>query len=601
MTRRRLVPHAIGVVACLLGLAAAPAGAHAASYGQTVAGTPGLSAYWRLGEAAGATTAADAANAWPGTYVAPALGALGALSGDADTAARFSGAGYVSAGNGPAFAGPMTVEAWETADSYRQAYLVSDGTSSSTGYHLWLAANGAPVFTVRMIGGTVQVQGAPLSLSAWHHLAATVDATAVTLYADGVAVATQPALGTPRASTSTLYLGRYSGGSRNHRGGLDEVALYGAALDAATVAGHYALGADTRPPATQLTSGMPAITSTRVPSFAFGAAKPGVTFECRLDAGAWTACASPFGYGALGDGTYSFSVRARDRYGIVDPAPPVRTWTVDTVAPDTRAMAILPSAVQPTATVTFSSADPSARFQCSLDGGGWAACASPLQVPGAHQLSVRAIDAAGNADPGPSTVAIPAAAPASAATLTGPTAAFGFWTDGTTSHPECNLDGAAWAPCGATLQTGALPPGPHALAVRAAVPGGAMQTVTTTWTVALPAPRLVGVQFPVLVYVPPARKIGKSFPASRLPAVRFSLNVGATVTLSLDRTTGARANRHLATWTIGANPGANVVRVPLAVYRRLGDARYRLTATAAGPAGASPLRTVRFQVVRKKR
>jgi hypothetical protein len=111
----------------------------------------------------------------------------------------------------------------------------------------------------------------------------------------------------------------------------------------------------------------------------------------------------------------------------------------------------------------------------------------------------------------------------------------------------------------------------------------------------------VGVQFPVLVYLPPARKIGKRFPASRLPAVRFSLNVGATVTLSLDRTTGARANRHLATWAIGAKPGANVVRVPLAVYRKLGDARYRLTATAAGPAGASPLRTVRFQVVRKKR
>jgi hypothetical protein len=128
-----------------------------------------------------------------------------------------------------------------------------------------------------------------------------------------------------------------------------------------------------------------------------------------------------------------------------------------------------------------------------------------------------------------------------------------------------------------------------------------MQTVTTTWMVSLPAPRLVGVQFPVLVYVPPARKIRNSFPASRLPAVRFSLNVGATVTLSLDRTTGARAKRHLATWTIAAKAGANVARVPLAVYRKLGTARYRLTANAAGPAGASPLRSVPFQVVRKKR
>ncbi|HET7457404.1 MAG TPA: LamG domain-containing protein [Gemmatimonadaceae bacterium] len=595
---RRLLPLALALVAVLL---AAPAGAHAATYAQTVAATPGLSDHWRLGEAAGATTAADATGAWPGTYAATTLGADGALSADADTAARFAGSGSVSAGNGPAFAGPMTVEAWATADAYRIAYLVSDGTSSSTGYHLWLASNGAPVFTVRMTGGTVQVQGAPLSLNAWHHLAATVDPTAVTLYADGVAVATSPALGTPRAATSTLYLGRYSGGSRNLRGGLDEVALYGAALDPATVAAHYALGADTRPPVTRIQTTMPGLTNATSATLAFATGKPGVTYECKLDAAGWSGCSSPATYANLPDGTHTFSVRARDRYGIVEVTPPARTWTVDTVPADTRAIGILPSAVQPTATVTFSSGDPAASFQCRSDGGAWAPCVSPIHVPGPRQLAVRSVDAAGNADPTPSTVAIPVAPTgASTATLTGPTAAFGFWTDGT-GHPECNLDGGAWAPCGATLETGPLPPGAHALAVRAAVPGGAVQTVTTTWTVSLPAPQLVGVQFAVLVYVPPARKIGKSFPASRLPAVRFSLNVPATVTLSLDRTNGARARRHIATWTVAAKAGANVDRVPLAVYRKLGDARYRLTADAAGAAGRSLTRTVRFQVVRKKR
>jgi hypothetical protein len=215
---RRLLPLALALVALLV---AAPAGANAATYADTVAATPGLTDYWRLGETAGATTAADAKNAWPGTYTAATLGADGALSGDADTAARFTGSGSVNAGNGPAITGPMTVETWVSADAYRTAYLVSDGTTSTTGYHLWLASNGAPVFTVRMTGGTVQVQGAPLTLNAWHHLAATADATAVTLYADGVAVATAPARGTPRAATSTLYLGRYSGGSRNHRGARD--------------------------------------------------------------------------------------------------------------------------------------------------------------------------------------------------------------------------------------------------------------------------------------------------------------------------------------------------------------------------------------------
>jgi hypothetical protein len=133
------------------------------------------------------------------------------------------------------------------------------------------------------------------------------------------------------------------------------------------------------------------------------------------------------------------------------------------------------------------------------------------------------------------------------------------------------------------------------------MPGGAVQTVTTTWVVALPAPLLVGVQFPALVYLPPARKITKSFPHSRLPAARFSLNVAASVQLSLDRTTGAKKGRHVATWTIPATAGANVSRVPVEIYRKLGDARYHLTANAAGAAGQSPVRSVRFQVVRRAR
>jgi len=601
--RVRLQAVAIGVLAFLVGTAAAPARAHAATYAGTVAATPGLTDLWRLGEAAGAPTAADSTGASPGAYTAASLGALGAISGDADTAARFAGTGWVAAGNGPAFAGPMTVEAWVDPDAPRTAYLVSDGTSSTAGYHLWLSG-GTPVFTVRMTGGSVQAQAAAaLTTHAWHHLVATVDATAVTLYVDGAPVATQPALGTPKPSTSTLMLARSSATGRNLRGGLDEVALYGTALDPATVAAHHALGADARAPVTALRTAMPRVTNARTASLAFNAAKPGATFECRLNASAWTACTSPATYAGLPDGTHTFTVRARDRYGVVDPAPPGRTWTVDTVPADTRAVAILPSAVQPSATVTFSSSDPGARFECRADTGAWTACAGPLAVPGGHVLAVRSVDAAGNPDATPSTLTIPAAPAATAAavgSLTGPTAAFGVWTDGT-GRPECNLDGGAWNPCPAALQTGALPPGPHALTVRAGLPGGAVQSVTTTWTVGLPAPRLVGVQFPVLVYLPPARKIARTFPASRLPAVRFSLNVGATVRLALDRTTGARAGRRLATWTIAAAAGANVARVPLAVYRRLGPARYRLRAEADAASGRSAARAVRFQVVRRAR
>ena len=750
---RRAPALALGLVVLVLG--GAPSGARASAYSDAVRATPGLAGYWRLGERSG-TAAADAIGAWPGAYAGVTLGAQGALGDDADSAARFGGVGSVNAGDGPALTGALTLEAWVNVDAARSGYLVSDG-STSTGYHLSLSA-GAPVARFGMTGGAVQVSAPALSPNAWHHLAATVGSSAVTLYVDGVARASQPAKGTPRTSTNALMLGRYSNSSSSYlRGTLDEVAVYGAELDAATVRAHYDLAVDPTPPVTNIAAFPPALTTRDDATFAFSAAKPLVTFECRRDGGAWSACSSPITYTGLADGAHSFAVRARDRWGVVDAAPPTYAWTVDTTAPDTRAVAILPSGaqptgtvafssadagarfecrldagawsactsplalagdrvlavravdaagnadatpstvrlpaapaqtlaeltgpsatfplwsdgaygvdcsldgggwapcgptvatpvlapgphalavrvrlaggatqtvqtswtaapaldivapatraiailpsvVQPTATVAFSSPDPTARFQCRIDGGAWSACASPAVVPGGHALAVRAVDPAGNVDPTPSTVTVPAprAAAGAVTRLTGPTASFGLWTDGT-GATECTLDGGPWTLCRTALTTGALGPGPHALAVRAALPGGGLQTVATTWTVALAAPQLVGVQFPVLVYLPPAHKISKSFPSSRLPAVRFSLNVGASVSVRLNRTSGARRGRHLARWTIAGRAGANVSRVPLAIYRRLRSARYRLTVDAAGPAGRSLTRSVRFQVVR---
>jgi len=57
------------------------------------------------------------------------------------------------------------------------------------------------------------------------------------------------------------------------------------------------------------------------------------------------------------------------------------------------------------ATFGFSSTDPGASFECRLDGGGWEACGSPRAYAGLgegqHSFQVRAVDAAGTADPTP--------------------------------------------------------------------------------------------------------------------------------------------------------------------------------------------------------
>ena len=302
---------------------------------------------------------------------------------------------------------------------------------------------------------------------------------------------------------------------------------------------------------------------------------------------------------------HSFHVRALNRYGIVGTVTAARSWTVDTGAPDTRALAILPSAVAPSASVTFTS-EPGARFECRRGGGTWGACASPLQVAAGADLAVRAIDQAGNADLSPAVVSLPAAPTAAAAAvaqLTGPSAEFSFSNVGS-GRLECSLDGAAWSSCGSPLTVGPLAPGAHRLAVRARAGGSgpAPASPEVGWTVALTAPRLVGFQFPVLLYVPPARKIrAAAFPQSRLPALRFSLNVDASVGMRLDRVAAGGKARRLRAWSIAGVTGANVYRLPLAVYRTLRTGRYRLTAEAAGAAGRSAAQAVRFHVVRKAR
>jgi hypothetical protein len=123
----------------------------------------------------------------------------------------------------------------------------------------------------------------------------------------------------------------------------------------------------------------------------------------------------------LADGTHTFLVHHRIRvggaaygtslYGPIDS----RTFTVDTQPPETvldrglvRRIPVDPGG---TASLTFgfSGADPAPgtplRFECRLDGGVWASCSGSQREEdlelGEHRFAVRAVDAAGNADPTP--------------------------------------------------------------------------------------------------------------------------------------------------------------------------------------------------------
>ena len=90
---------------------------------------------------------------------------------------------------------------------------------------------------------------------------------------------------------------------------------------------------DTTAPDTTITSGPPSTTSATTASFAFSSNETGSTFQCSLDAAAFTSCASPTSYSGLADGSHTFRVRATDPAGNTDQSPATQTWTVGTTPP----------------------------------------------------------------------------------------------------------------------------------------------------------------------------------------------------------------------------------------------------------------------------
>ena len=99
-------------------------------------------------------------------------------------------------------------------------------------------------------------------------------------------------------------------------------------------------GIDATPPQTTIDTGPSGTINSTSVSFAFAASESGSTFECKLDgpgvtSASYGACSSSKSYSSLGDGTYTFSVRATDTATNTDQTPATRTFTVDTTPPQT--------------------------------------------------------------------------------------------------------------------------------------------------------------------------------------------------------------------------------------------------------------------------
>ena len=155
---------------------------------------------------------------------------------------------------------------------------------------------------------------------------------------------------------------------------------------------------DTVAPVTTVTSGPAGLVNDATPTFAFSS-EPGSTFECRVDAATYAACASPFTTAALSDGAHELTVRAKDAAGNPEASPKVRSFTVDTSGPSTTFTKKPAKRVTTRKVKLVFSSEAGARLECSVDGKAYVPCVSPLKLRvqlGKHVVLVRATDAAGN-------------------------------------------------------------------------------------------------------------------------------------------------------------------------------------------------------------
>jgi hypothetical protein len=217
---------------------------------------PKLVSYWRLGEAPGATTAADSKDGNAGTYTGGVtLGQPGLVVNDSDTAAQFDGStGFVKVPHNDDSLNPpkFTIEALVSVaggdGQFRAVVSARDVVQPAGSTHGFIVyASDQDNWEAWLGDGTAswQVVTGPKATPGGHFLAITYDGTTLKLYVDPAednsaskAAAYQPntnqelRIGAGANEGTPLYF---------FNGLIDDVAVYNDALDFATIRSHFVL------------------------------------------------------------------------------------------------------------------------------------------------------------------------------------------------------------------------------------------------------------------------------------------------------------------------------------------------------------------------
>ena len=195
----------------------------------------------------------------------------------------------------------------------------------------------------------------------------------------------------------------------------------------------------------------------------------------------YASCVSPLSLTALDQGAHTLDVRAIDAAGNLDGSPAHRSWIVDTIAPDTAITSGSTGSVPAGPVEIGFTSEAGASFECRLDTGSFASCASPLRIEspaaGPHTVEVRAVDRAGNHDTSPASHSWTTVAPdtttpettilsaPSGRILEGPVAV--TFESNEPGRFECDIDGMGFEPCSSPLDLPSPARGAHAVRIRA--------------------------------------------------------------------------------------------------------------------------------------
>lgn len=221
------------------------------------------SRYYRLGETSGTTVVDSGSNlanlTLNGTYT---RAAAGLLSTDVDAAVSFSSGAAIGAR--AYYADTFSVEAWvQTSDvgtGGRDVVAVEwTNWAARSSWFLELVDN-VPRFVVVDNTATYRIAASSTSIGDGqpHHLVGVLGSGILRIYVDGVEVANAPLVGTSvlSYSSTSFTIGSASNGSqvgdKKFVGTIDEVAVYPVALSPARIQTHYAAGADSPLPPTQV-------------------------------------------------------------------------------------------------------------------------------------------------------------------------------------------------------------------------------------------------------------------------------------------------------------------------------------------------------------